>query len=178
MKTIMICALIILIPSSVFWLIAGALKRTGNKMKKHAQELVDVFSKARRFDAKVASTEVLMGWTVIMLIPTDGQTGFYLKSTRRDIKEGEVFSCTEIPEHPERDFVLKNSQVKPDDSGHIIFTSDYERMMNKIKAETADGNHLLYVRGHVLTFWMFVILPICLIICVILYFVRRNMGIL
>lgn len=172
MKTIIICAVIILIPSLICWLICAGLKATATKLRSHAQELQKAFSNSRTFDAKVASTEILMGWTVVMLIPTDGKTGFYLKTTRRDIKEGTVFSCTEIPEHPEREFVLKNAQVKPDDSGHFIFTSDYQRMMAKIKQEEHEGNQFLLFRRRVQLFWLFAVMPVCIIICVILGIVQ------
>jgi len=179
MKTFIICVVIVLIPSVICWLICAGLNKAAKNCKQHAQQLIAAFSKARHFDAKVASTEILMGWTVLMLVPTDGKTtGFYLKTTRRDIKEGAVFSCTEIPEHPEREFVLKNAQIKPDDSGLMIFTSDYERMMGKIRQEEAEGNQFLHFRQRVQMFWWFAVLPVCAIICVILFIVRRNMGIL
>lgn len=178
MKTIIICAVIILIPAVIIGLICMALKKAADKMNRHAQELIDTFSKARKFDAKVASTEILMGWTVVMLVPTDGKTGFYLKTTRRDIKEGDMFSCTELPEHPEREFVLKNSQIKPDDSGLMVFTSDYERMMAKIREENADSKHMLYLRQHFQLIRWFVVFPVTVIICLIVYFVRKKMGIL
>ncbi|MBR5372860.1 MAG: hypothetical protein IK130_11680 [Oscillospiraceae bacterium] len=174
MKTFVICALIIAIPSIIVFIFAGLLKHLANKELKHAQELLNTFTKARHFDVKVASTEILMGWTVLMLVPTDGKTGFYLKTTRRDLKEGDILHCTEIPDHPERAELLKGSQIKPDDSGFMVFQDDYNRLINKIRTQQSEGNSFLAFRQRLLEQWLIKILPACIGISVIVFFVLRK----
>lgn len=173
MKTFLICALIIVIPAAVMFLIAGLMRAHAEKMRKHAEELRSVFSKARHFQAKIANTEILMGWTVLTLVPTDGKTGFYLKTTRRDAKEGEIIRCAEIPEHPERAVLLKSAQIKPDESGLMIFENDYERLMQKIQQEASEGGTFMMFRQHVLQIWLLKVLPICIVLCIIVILNRK-----
>jgi hypothetical protein len=165
-------ALVILVILTVIWcMISGSLIRYGQREINAVNEKISKMKAVKRFTATVVSTEILSGWSVLMCKPDDGSEGFYLKTTNRSITPNTRLGFVQFDDFPEKDEVLRSSQVRPDEEfGKRIPDYDYDRVISKLQGDISSGRYFIHLGswlmkvGMIIAVLIFVILMIALIV--------------
>lgn len=174
-KWIFIALLILVIPSVIWCLISGAIIRYGQREITAVDDKIRKMQPVKRFTATVVSTEILGGWSVLMCKPDDGSEGFYLKTTDRSIKPDKRLGIVQIDDFPEKDEVMRSSQVRPDEEfGTRIPDFDYERVMNKLQGDISSGKYFVHLGSWLMKVGLLIIVPVCLIIGIALIVYKKN----
>ena len=174
-KWILIALMILAIPTVIWCTISGAVIRYGQREINAVNEKIKHMQPVKRFTATVVSTEILGGWSVLMCKPDDGSEGFYLKTTNRSIKPDTRLGIVQIDNFPEKDEVLRSSQVRPDEEfGTRIPDYDYDRVMSKLQGDISSGRYFLHLGSWLMKVGLLIIVPVCLIIGITLIVWKKN----
>lgn len=166
MKWMIVLAVVILIvPSLIWYLICRLLIRYGQNEMRIADDKLARIEPRRMFNARISHREIINVWTVLMLTPTDGGSGFYLKTTNRDLKEGDTVGVAEMEELPDLAELLRSAQVRADDEhGHFIFAEDYRRLEGRVRQQRREAELMALFGQRLQLRGLAVILPVCLVI--------------
>lgn len=176
MKWKIILALCILVGPALIWsAICSWLIRYGERGVKEADGKLSRIEPRKRFSAKISHREIINVWTVLMLTPEDGGTGFYLKTTNRNLQEGDTVGVVEMEELTDLAELLRSAQVRADDEhGHFIFAEDYSRLESRIRQQRKESEMLVSFGELFKARGLALILPVCIVIAGILLFLAFH----
>lgn len=162
---IILALMILILPSLIWSAICNVLIRSGSNDIKAADEKLALIEPRRVFPAIVSNREIINVWTVLMLTPKDGSTGFYLKTVNRELKEGDTVEIVEMEELTDLAELLRSAQIHADDEhGHFIFAEDYHRLEGKIRTQRREAETLVALGQAMKARGLVVIIPVCLVI--------------
>ncbi|MBQ5334529.1 MAG: hypothetical protein J6Z45_01130 [Oscillospiraceae bacterium] len=167
-----ILALVILVLPALLWsAVCRVIIANGTSDVKSADENLALIEPRRVFSATVSNREIINVWTVLMLTPTDGSTGFYLKTTNRALKEGDTVGIVEMEELTDLKELLRSAQIHADDEhGHFIFAEDHSRLAGKLSQKRREGETLIALGQAMQLRGLLLILPVCAVIAGVLIF--------
>ena len=162
---IILALAVLILPALIWSRICGLLIRSGERGVKEADDTLIRIEPRRSFSATVSNREIINVWTVLMLTPNDGSTGFYLKTTNRQIKEGDTVGVVEMEELTDLAELLRSAQVHADDEhGHFIFAEDYQRLVGKVHTKRRESETVAAMGRAIKYRGLLAIVPVCVIL--------------